>query len=336
MKIPISVPICSAIFLLAVLLMHVSPASAQPNAILPTALPDTTRPHIAMPNSNDTNPFRVKGSGVQRESYDEAHNPGGISQAQGNAAAKLLPALDGAYQKIAQTEREILAYPYLREADVFWQKRIWRVIDTQQKMNQIFTYPLQPFIGILLDAAQKPNVRLYMNDDFKDLITYADVEQRMGGIDTITVIDPVTYEESTKVVKNDFDWTSVTRFRLKEDWVFDKQRSKMVVRILGIAPIREVYDDNDNYRGEQAMFWAYYPDLRPYLVKQEAFNPYNDSNRLTWDDIFEMRYFSSFIMKESNMQDRRIQDYATDRDALLESERIKLELLEKDENLWQY
>ncbi|MBK8471443.1 MAG: gliding motility protein GldN [Sphingobacteriales bacterium] len=336
MKIPISVPICSAIFLLAVLLMRVLPASAQPNAILPTALPDTTRPRIAMPNSNDTNPFRVKGSGVQRESYDEAHNPGGISHAQGNAAAKLLPALDGAYQKIAQTEREILAYPYLREADVFWQKRIWRVIDTQQKMNQTFTYPPQPFIGILLDAAQKPNVRLYMNDDFKDLITYADVEQRMGGIDTITVIDPVTYEESTKVVKNDFDWTSVTRFRLKEDWVFDKQRSKMVVRILGIAPIREVYDDNDNYRGEQAMFWAYYPDLRPYLVKQEAFNPYNDSNRLTWDDIFEMRYFSSFIMKESNMQDRRIQDYATDRDALLESERIKLQLLEKDENLWQY
>lgn len=323
------------VYLITTSIMGATSINAQSNSFVPLGIADTIRPK-AIPNNVGDNPFKVKGSGVQRESYDEAHNPNGTTSNQGNTNALLLPALDGAYQKIAQIEREILPYPYLREADVSWQKRIWRVIDTQQKMNQPFTYPLKPFISILLDAAQKPNVRLYMNDDFKDLITYNEVEQRIGGIDTITVIDPVTYEETRKVVKNDFNWQSVTRFRIKEDWVFDKQRSRMIVRILGIAPIREVYDENDNYRGEQAMFWAYYPDLRNFLVKEEVFNPYNDSNRLTWDDIFEMRYFSSFVMKESNILDRRIQDYATDRDALLESERIKLQLLEKEENLWQY
>ncbi len=310
---------------------------AQANNFAPLGITDTIRPQMNGANGNKgTDPFKVKGSGVQRESYDEQHNPNGTSGPASNIAGQLLPALDGAYQKIAETEREILPYPYLREADIFWQKRIWRVINTQEKMNQVFSYPLRPFISVLLDAAQKPGVRLYMSDDFKEPISYADVEQRMGGIDTITVIDPVTYEETRKIVKNDFNWESVTRFRIKEDWVFDKQTSTMIVRILGIAPIREVYDENDNYRGEQAMFWAYYPDLRPYLIKQETFNRFNDSNRLTWDDIFEMRYFSSYIMKESNILDRRIQDYATDRDALLESEQIKLKILEKEESLWQY
>jgi gliding motility associated protien GldN len=310
---------------------------AQANNFAPLGITDTIRPQMNGANGNkNTDPFKVKGSGVQRESYDEQHNPNGRSGPASNIAGQLLPALDGAYQKIAETEREILPYPYLREADIFWQKRIWRVINTQEKMNQVFSYPLRPFISVLLDVVQKPGVRLYMNDDFKDPISYADVEQRMGGIDTITVVDPVTYEETRKIVKNDFNWESVTRFRIKEDWVFDKQTSTMIVRILGIAPIREVYDENDNYRGEQAMFWAYYPDLRPYLIKQETFNRFNDSNRLTWDDIFEMRYFSSYIMKESNILDRRIQDYATDRDALLESEQIKLKILEKEESLWQY
>lgn len=32
----------------------------------------------------------------------------------------------------------------------------------------------------------------------------------------------------------------VTRYQLKEDWVFDKQRGVMEVRIIGLAPMREV------------------------------------------------------------------------------------------------
>ena len=171
---------------------------------------------------------------------------------------------------------------------------------------------------------------------FKQSLTFSEVEQQLGAIDTITVVDPVTYEEKTTVVKNDFNWMNIKKFRMKEDWVFDKESSKMVVRILAIAPIEDVYDENDNFRGQRAMFYAYYPDLREHLIKREVFNPFNDSNRLTWDDLFEMRMFGSFIMKESNIQDRRIQDYATDRDALLESERIKFEIFEKEQNLWQH
>lgn len=259
----------------------------------------------------------------KKESYDE--KPGGGKGGQPNDASSSNPvpsARDGLYDKISVQEKQVLGYDHLREADIFWQKRVWRVIDTDQKMNQTFSYPAEPFITVLLDVVQKnPNIRLYSDDLFKQSLTFSEVEQQLGAIDTITVVDPVTYEEKTTVVKNDFNWMNIKKFRMKEDWVFDKESSKMVVRILAIAPIEDVYDENDNFRGQRAMFYAYYPDLREHLIKREVFNPFNDSNRLTWDDLFEMRMFGSFIMKESNIQDRRIQDYATDRDALLESER---------------
>lgn len=245
--------------------------------------------------------------------------------------------IDGIYERTIAKERKILAYEDIREADVFWQKRIWRLIDTRQKMNQIFVTPSAPFIDILLDITKKHNdAYIFTDEDFTTPTNINEVEQTLGGVDTIMVIDPVTYEETMQVVTNQFDWTSVQAYRLKEDWVFDEESSRMIVRILGIAPIMDVIDDNGNYRGQRSMFWAYYPSFRKYLVTRETFNRQNDGVRLTWEDVLEARMFSSFIVKESNIQDRRIQDYSTGRDALMESERIKNELFEMEHNLWSY
>lgn len=244
---------------------------------------------------------------------------------------------DGVYDKISVKEKKILAYDDIREADVFWQKRIWRVIDTQQKMNLPFIYPEQPFIQVLLEIINKnPDARMFLDDSFSTVTTQADMDARLNSVDTIFVIDPVTYEEKQEIVRNEFNWTSVKQFRLKEDWVFDEESATMQTRILGLAPIRDVIDDNGNYRGQEAMFWIYYPEFRTHFINYETFNPQNDAMRLTWDDIFEMRFFASYIMKESNIQDKRIKDYATGRDALIESERIKMELFEQEHNLWSY
>ncbi|HNI43692.1 MAG TPA: gliding motility protein GldN [Chitinophagales bacterium] len=244
---------------------------------------------------------------------------------------------DAPYGKKLSSEKTILPYQPLREADVFWEKYIWREIDTRQKMNQPFVYAKLPFIGVVFNILKNhPNAPIYADDEFKTPITLAEVSSRLGaGKDSTFVVDPDTGEGQWKVVFNDFDWTSITKYRLKETWVFDQNTSRMVVRILGIAPIRQIEDRDGNYRGETALFWLYYPKFREYFIKYDTFNPLNDSNSLSWDDIFEMRFFSSRITKESNNQDRRIQDYSTGRDALLESERVKQELFEKDESLWQ-
>lgn len=245
--------------------------------------------------------------------------------------------LDGLYEKISTKEKRVLPYPHIREADVFWQKRVWREIDIRQKMNLPFAYPKQPLVNVLLEIIEsQPEASIFLDEDFTTPLTVNDLISRFNSIDTIPIIDPVTFETRNEVVINDFDWTSVSKFRLKEEWVFHKTYSKMMVRILGIAPIRDIYDDNGNYRGQEAMFWAYYPNFREHLVKYEAFNPQNDYSSLTWEDVFEMRYFTSYIMKESNIYDRRISEYATGKDALIESERIKKDLFEFEHNLWTY
>lgn len=245
---------------------------------------------------------------------------------------------DGIYDKQIIKKRKVLNYDYIREADVFWEKRIWRVIDVREKINKPFAYPEKPFITILLDAAEAGDAQLYSppGDKFKVPLNKEEVRGLLGSVDTIITFDPETFEEKMEVVTNDFNPTSIKRFRLKEVWFFDEETSQMEVRILGIAPMQQKLDDQGNVLFEYPMFWAYYPNLREILARHEAFNPLNDAMTMSWEDIFEQRMFSSYIFKESNVYDRRIQDYKSGIDILFEAEKIKQSIFNFEHDLWSY
>ncbi len=132
----------------------------------------------------------------------------------------------------------------------------------------------------------------------------------------------------------EFDPNKVTRVRIKEDWYFDKKRSQMLFRILGICPVMIKERNGEEYN--EPLFWIYYPEARPVLAHAEVFNRFNDAARRTYDEIFMKRFFNSYIYKEVNVYDRRISEYAQGLDALLEAERIKNELLDFEQSLWQY
>jgi gliding motility associated protien GldN len=263
-----------------------------------------------------------------------------FAQAQDAKAQKVESKVrDGAYDKVSVLENEIIPYDHIREADVFWSKRIWRVIDVREKMNLTFKYPKAYFVDILRNAAIEGQITVYssIDDEFTSPMTPEEVSVAgVGTADTITVLDPVTLEEKVEITNPSFDPNKVNKFRIKEDWIFDEETSTLVCRIIGIAPILEVFDENGEYRGDKVMFWAYYPELRPLLARHEVFNAGNDGVRLSWDDLLEMRYFGSYIIKESNVYDRRIQDYATGVDALYEADRIKNQILDFEQDLWSY
>jgi len=246
---------------------------------------------------------------------------------------------DGAYDKVSVKENEIIPYDHLREADVFWSKRVWRVIDVREKINLLFKYPKAYFVDILRNAAIEGQITVYdaIDDEFTSPMTPDQVAVAgVGTADTISVIDPITGDEKTEITNPTFDPNKVNKFRIKEDWIFDEETSTLVCRIIGIAPILEVYDENGEYRGDKVMFWAYYPEMRPLLARNEAFNGGNDGVRLSWDDLLEMRYFGSYVIKESNVYDRRIQDYTTGVDALYEADRIKNQIIDFEQDLWSY
>ncbi|MBL7799543.1 MAG: gliding motility protein GldN [Chitinophagales bacterium] len=264
-----------------------------------------------------------------------------ITLSLGALAAFAQEPLDGAYQKVVTKEKEVIPYDFIREADVFWSKRIWRSIDVREKMNLPFKYPQQYLIEIIHSAAKNGELTVYDNsvvdgDQFKQVLPVEDVKKIGYKEDTVTQINPVTMEEETKVVKNELAWDKIIKFRLKEDWVFNENTSTMVCRIVGLAPVRELVLSDGTVAGDEVMYWVYYPDLRPILAKYEVFNPKNDAVRLSWEDLFEARMFESYIYKESNVYDRNIKEYATGIDQLLESERIKQNMFEFEHDLWNY
>ena len=246
--------------------------------------------------------------------------------------------LDDITEKRMTVEHRILPYDHIREADIFWEKRIWRVIDVREKMNKPFAYPERPFFSILMDAAIKNEITVYSTEDdkFTQPLTPDEVASKGASIDTVITFDPETYEEQIQVVRNELNPEDVKRFRLKEIWFFDEETSTMEVRILGIAPLIDVTDNNGNFLYEQPMFWVYYPQARQLLARERVFNPGNDASPNTWEDLMEMRFFSSYIYKESNVYDRRLQQYLSGVDLLLEADQIKNEIFNFEHDLWSY
>jgi gliding motility associated protien GldN len=137
-------------------------------------------------------------------------------------------------------------------------------------------------------------------------------------------------------VKTDLNSNNVKAYWMKEDWFFDKQRSVMDVRILGLCPMREKADPaTGEILGYLPLFWVYFPQCRPVFAKAEVYNTKNDGERRSLDDIFWKRMFASYIHKESNVYDRTVPAYLTNQlDQLLEAERIKNDIFVLEHDLW--
>lgn len=246
------------------------------------------------------------------------------------------------WQQRDRKDMKPLPYEYVREADVMWSKNIWRIIDTRQKMNLPFAYPNQPLAQIIHEAAKQGKIKVYdpsvLNaDQFVQAMDVAAVEKIGVRIDTMIGRKPDAPDEEVAIpYRTELTWDKIKKFRIKEVWFFNTKTSAMAVRITGIAPVMEDYDENGNYRGDMTMYWIPYPALRDLLATKEVYNARNDSQHYSWDDLFTMRYFESYIYKESNVFDRNIQEYASGVDAQLESERIKQEIFEKEHDTWNY
>jgi len=248
------------------------------------------------------------------------------------------PPLDSPYEKTPKEAMPILAHDHIREADVFWEKRIWRVIDVREKMNKSFSAPQNPLISVLLRGIESGDIIPYsaIDDKFSTAMTQDEIDGQLYSSDTVRVIDPDTYQETITVTQDAFNPEDVKRYRIKEVWFFDEETSTMQVRIMGIAPLKEDYDENGVLRFEYPMFWVYYPHIRKYLAGEEALNPIDNAKTLTWEHLMDARFFSSFIVKEGNVHDRRIQDYKTGEEALYESLKIEEEMFNFEHDLWSY
>jgi hypothetical protein len=101
--------------------------------------------------------------------------------------------LDGAYEKVTLKEREIIPYDHVRESDVIWSKRIWRVIDCKEKVNLPFVHPKMGLVKVVHDAAKKGELQVYnpgeIGETFKETISTQEVQNIGVRNDTISRIN---------------------------------------------------------------------------------------------------------------------------------------------------
>ncbi|MET6999598.1 gliding motility protein GldN [Chitinophaga defluvii] len=255
--------------------------------------------------------------------------------------------VDGVTERNLSKERVPLAYDYIREDDKFWEKRIWQVIDVREKINLPFQYNVedesgvnQLFINILLNAIKNKEVEAFspIDDRFTTVMPYEEIQGKISGEErTVKSIDPVTGEEKMVTTRDDFDPRTIKQYKVKEVWVFDKEASALKVRILGIAPMVSRMNEDGSVRASIPLFWVYYPDMRPILAKYDVYNQNNDAATISWEDLFEMRFFSSYVIKENNTYNREIKDYIKDGVMrLLEGQAVKDRIFNKEQDLWAY
>jgi gliding motility associated protien GldN len=248
----------------------------------------------------------------------------------------------GIYNKENIGSRRAISYTSLREGDVAWEKRIWRDIDLRERQNQPLYYPLEfnPCRSSLFQTITRQilngNIIAFKDEEF--LVPYNPIEFRKK-IVKIDSAEEIVYmpngdEIAKMVVVTDSTsiYERVLKFRVKEDWFFDRQKSSLEVRIIGLAAY-EYNAERDYYK---ELYWVYFPACRPYFAANDVYNFKNDSERRSLDDIFWKRQFSSTVVKESNVYDREIEQYQKGIDALVEADKIKTGIFTWEHDLWNY
>lgn len=267
----------------------------------------------------------------------------------GGLEASAQTVLDGAYIKEHTKTKRVVPYTHIREADVMWARRVWRTIDLREKMNHPLYYPTEAINdrkslfdvikqGLMVDGSITAYDAgpLLTDDEFRKTLLRSQLEEMFLRVDTSWTEDIETGEFVPVIQEIELETRDIKMYRIKEDWIFDKQRSVMDIRIIGIAPMKEMKGEDGEVRGYAPLFWLYYPECRYVFANWEAFNRENDAERRSYEDIFWKRQFSSYITKWSNVYDRQINMYKTGLDALLEGQEIKQALFEFEHDLWNF
>jgi gliding motility associated protien GldN len=302
--------------------------------------------------------FTVSGFGQQPTSPSITTNPtpeGGLIMSE-----QQTPSTDVYKKENIVASKKPVPYPYIREADVMWAKDIWRTIDLRQRMNYPLRYPIEgsmsggdrySLFGLLMKGIQTEEITPY------EYVPNVGWKEPFSKVTTLGAIYEATEGDSLWHDDGSFDrviqaTNQIWQFQVQEQWFFDKKHSVMDVRIIALAPVFfNLYDEfgNDLPQPTRSIpFIVHFPQCRRLFATHAVYNPKNDAQAISFDDLFFQRRFASNIlffqrrfasniMRESNVYgNRALASYKTGQDILLEAETIKNELMIMEHDLWEY
>lgn len=265
------------------------------------------------------------------------------------------------YQKGLVVGKRAMPYPYLRESDVVWETTIWREIDFNENFNQFFYFPIETetntqgrinLVNLILKYAENGEIEIYDDDDMEVAIDWEKAKINLNGsphTEEINVIDPETGEPAMDedgeyimkdtLIVTEFDIASAKKIKIKEKWYIDKQDTRQKVRIVGLQ--FQFLKPAASKQAEDQLAWSFCVPMndmrvRQMLVNANAFDNNNNVVERSYDDVFIQRYFDSYVVQESNTYNRKISDYLTGQDAVLESQNIENKIYNIESDMWEY
>lgn len=261
-----------------------------------------------------------------------------------------------------------------RAEDVIWSRVVYRVIDMRFKQNFQLYFPVRSddpeyrslfkvIVDAIIDGLPVYEKRLdQIKPDFNNpmdnrklptifLVDDPKVDYSNNPTHTdITCSDDMLLHYDTTANKFSFNFypyegfvRNQLKFLIQEIIFFDRQTSRLYSKVIAIAPLQAdkiTTQNDDNLMGaflESVLFWISFDELRPFLKQQFIIPAKNETKRVTFDEFFQKKLYSSYILGESNIYDRMILDYAkTPEEIRKEQDRIASELLNFEQDIWEY
>lgn len=261
-------------------------------------------------------------------------------------------------QQIAADNDEPLPYGYVDDRDILWSKTVWEVIDLDERVNFALYYPLDTIdIGAdrrsLYDVFLK-NIKngklkdVYVDSYFTEKRNFSDLEATLKRVDTTDLgYEQINAGEELSpeyINQRELTAADIEEYRIKGIWYFDKRQGELKYRLLGIAPVApdvNFIDDEsmDPADAKVELFWVWYPSARQILHEAKVFNQRNSAQPISFDMLLNARRFNGVIYKEDNVHgDREIREYIADNALfqLLEADRIKEAIRDREQDMWAY
>jgi len=260
---------------------------------------------------------------------------------------------------------EFVDYEYVDDKNILWSKVVYEFIDLNERLNFPLLFPVNDtkyddtrkslwrVIRENIENGKISEVYDSNNDNFTEASRIigkdsTDLEANIYKNYNISDIYKSKYVPESFVPREVASSSDIFGYVIKGVWYFDKIHAELRYRLLAIQPYgTDLKTSVDGEETETGYFWIWYPSIREILDKHLVFNDKNNNNRISFDELLINRRFSSYIYKYDNVYgDREIRDYIRQRDnesypqwqtrIIMESERIKKEILDFEIDMWGY
>jgi len=258
--------------------------------------------------------------------------------------------------QLAADDDKPMSYGYVDDRDILWSKKVWEVVDLDERVNFALYYPMErtgtdrkSLFYTLWDAVESGEIdKVYFDSYFQEEVTLDQLKASMQRVDTTNLgYDQINAGEALSeenVIRREITGADIEAYHILGMWYFDKRQGELKYRILGLAPVApdvnfidsETVDPESN---RVELFWVWYRDARDVLHKSKVFNQRNSAQPISFDMLLNARRFNGVIYKEDNVQgDRKISEYITDNALfqLLEANRIKESIRDREQDMWAY